>query len=977
MFENNENSKLELKKTLSKRKICAYNMNEAEKILTEASINEQNTDKEVYKKYMAVTMSNVHTMSRLSGYNERYKNLLVSTLKDTNLTFEMYKEVSEQFKRKQIKNQIDTSVGAEFVEWQKEQDYDKLNEIIKDTIVDGMHMRDKYHTVFPKEFYDENGKLIYHLEVDIPSSYEEESVKWAIERFIDNYDGIWFNPEQNRINVRGQNFKPERFFKHKSERLHKIDWDAIDWNDKELFDILQEGKFEAFSSLCQKRYEQKDSTNNMLRNKLNDEVIFCELSKKLHDVENITKYDMQQIVNALVQSFDDMAVLVRQEVDKNAWGYMDKVRFTISAYDIATQSTFRDWCSCMHAVGLNHNYVDDAIGLGSIVAFGYNSHKPHKMISRLLINPYKKSKKIAYAVNKRIYGVENTAFRRVVEEIVNEQFNKGLPSGIYKADKALYDDDKLGRNMAIFNPQNDEKFNPKDFTVQGRLIIPDNVGDLAGLDLRKYTSVRLPNKITNAVGLIFPSRDIGFDRCIVANLNGAIFQENTIYVFPKKITGLAGAKLPFYLDLSNSTIEDINGADFSNCRRIILPYNLKSLKGAKLPKMLDLSACYNLDISGVDFSQCDEVIFPANTKSLKGLKLPEYVDILKCSDIDIRGMDFSNNTVALPYNLKSLDKLKLPKCLDLSYLNQLNLDNYDFSGFDEVIFPQNIKSLKNIKLPKVVGLHNCNEVDLDGMDFSGCDKVMFPTLLKSLNNIKLPRSVDLSENHIVDISGMDFSKQKEVIFPPRIRDFSGIKMPKVACLKDCSITNFQTIDFSGCDTAYFSCNANKLIGVNFPKNVDLTSSQGHDYDKVDFSMCDRVAFSFYTRLIPQDKLPKVVDISGCDINHFKTKDLSGCEKVIMPENAKNLKRIKLPAKVDLSYCTDIDLRGADFSKVKELILPQGYDYTKIPNNLLRKSFSVRRAYLTARGAGKPKHEEKNTSTKTVLSVFKKWLGVAR
>ncbi|MBQ9035201.1 MAG: hypothetical protein IJ099_04480 [Alphaproteobacteria bacterium] len=138
--------------------------------------------------------------------------------------------------------------------------------------------------------------------------------------------------------------------------------------------------------------------------------------------------------------------------------------------DLATQSTLRNWKSCMHTTGCNHQFVDDSICLGSIVAYGYDSQNPQKSVSRLLIHPYyDENGNVAYKVNDRIYGKDNTGFRKAVEK-ATEHFNEGKV-GSFELANGLYNDNGNIRNLYLLPRDAEGKYILDDMAKDGKIIL--------------------------------------------------------------------------------------------------------------------------------------------------------------------------------------------------------------------------------------------------------------------------------------------------------------------------------------------------------------------------------------------------------------------------------------------------------------------------------------------------------------------------
>ena len=444
--------------------IAERNKQAAASILSQAGISEDNP---LYNQYYAHTLANVHHAGRYGGYDKQIEQMFVETLQDPELSLEQYIEASKRFEAQFAEKQMQNAEGSVFNEAKNNTPFQEMRGILNKTTLDGVEMRKNQNTTFPKEFYDENGSLKRRLVVEIPPELMGNSAMGAIGTITKEYKNISFDRASNSFMVKGKPIGPEKFFKNKKELLDKFDAEKLDMSDTELLGVLQEGDYNKFLELRKNRGMNRDRRNEMLRNVLNDEVVLGEVSKKFRNTE-LNKQNISDVVKSVAEDFGSKAQIVRTESEKATLGGIDRVMFSVSPADVARQSTFQDWKSCMHAVGCNHQYVDDSIGVGSIIAYGYSSDDPQKMVSRLLIHPYTSNKgTVAYGVNDRIYGKENLAFREVVNKVVTEKFNAGKV-GAFKLNENLYNDN-AGKNILRLFPSDMKNVNWHDFIVDGKV----------------------------------------------------------------------------------------------------------------------------------------------------------------------------------------------------------------------------------------------------------------------------------------------------------------------------------------------------------------------------------------------------------------------------------------------------------------------------------------------------------------------------
>ena len=936
--------------------IAERNKQAAASILSQAGISEDNP---LYNQYYAHTLANVHHAGRYGGYDKQIEQMFVETLQDPELSLEQYIEASKRFEAQFAEKQMQNADGSVF-NWEKNNTpFQEMRGILNKTTLDGVEMRKNQNTTFPKEFYDENGSLKRRLVVEIPPELMGNSAMGAIGSITKEYKNISFDRASNSFMVKGKPIGPEKFFKNKKELLDKFDAEKLDMSDTELLGVLQEGDYNKFLELRKNRGMNRDRRNEMLRNVLNDEVVLGEVSKKFRNTE-LNKQNISDVVKSVADDFGSKAQIVRTESEKATLGGIDRVMFSVSPADVARQSTFQDWKSCMHAVGCNHQYVDDSIGVGSIIAYGYSSDEPQKMVSRLLIHPYTSNKgTVAYGVNDRIYGKENLAFREVVNKVVTEKFNAGKV-GAFKLNENLYNDN-AGKNILRLFPSDMKNVNWHDFIVDGKV------------DLSNYSEL---------------------------NLNGADFSQVENLILPEHIKSLEGIKLPKKLDLSNCSELNLAGADFSQVEELELPYNIKSLEGAKLPKKLDLSNCPELNLVGVDFSQVEDLKLPNNIKSLEGITFSKKLDLSDCAKLNLNGADLSHfEEVKLSNHIKSLEGMKFPKKLDLSNCLQLNLNGADLSQVEELELPNNIESLEGAKLPKKLDLSNCWQLNLNGADLSQVEDLKFPSSIGSLEGTKFPKNVDFSRCQYVNLAGVDLSQVEELKLPDSIGSLEGTKFPKKVDFSNCYTVNFAGADFSQVEDLKLPSGIKSLEGVKLPKKLDISSCYNLNLEGVDLSTVENLKVSSCENMdlsnfngnlefsqknisIMNSKLPpslKSLDLSG-GMALISETNLDGIEELKLPEhvisgnmddaekkmmelcdgNASKLESMAVAVitpesvpnnlkRLDISACKDIDLRNWNLDKIEELKLPKDFDVSKLPEGIVEKNPAVARAVKISRG----------------------------
>ena len=489
---------------IERQEIAARNRKRTLYILKSADINESNPD---YQRYFNATIVNVHNAYRYSYNGETEADLenvfegFIATIKEN--TLEQYEQTTKAFLSARAEQQLNKATG----EYAHQTTYDDMRKTLNKTVQSGVAMRAENKTIFPKEFYLKNGglkRLVYDIDLDMQSESAMRNIDMIVAKYKDK--GVDFDASKNRFMVKGQEVGPQKFFASKHERLEKFlsktdqNSSSLDLLDQELLSHLEKGDWQAFSELRKQRGIIKNRKNEDLRTALSDEIVFHEVSAALKEKGAISQENILGSIFEVSENFKKTAELISKESEKDVLGRIDRVMFSVTPYDLATQSTFRDWKSCMHTTGCYHQYVDDSIGLGSIVAYGYDSQNPSKMVSRLLIQPHEDEQgNIAYKVNDRIYGRDNLGFRKAVEKVTN-YFNEGK-EGLFKLKEGLYDDNSSTK-LLLWDMKKHLKDGVLDLTTY-----PLNNGE-ALLDRIEFKDIR---KITAPEGM-----DVRFYNCEIA-----------------------------------------------------------------------------------------------------------------------------------------------------------------------------------------------------------------------------------------------------------------------------------------------------------------------------------------------------------------------------------------------------------------------------------------------------------------------------
>ena len=799
---------------VEKGRTAQRNIEAAQRILEAAGITADNPN---YKRYFNATLLNVHNAGRFAvkdattgefmTYNEHVENMFIETLKNPEMSLEQYEKATIAFRDSFANDQLEIAQKSRNGNFSHEENfsYNQSVEAINNSITDGLEMRRKSSVKFPQEFYDENGTL-RRLVVNVPEEFKSgaDFVQDAVNTYGVRFEEI--DGKKYFVDAKGNAVGPSKFFSSKSDLLQKRLFDKIgdnaellDMTDTELLETIKTGDYQAFNALRAKR---KGKGNPQLMNALGDEHVFHDVGKILNSADNMDKTAFVDEVKKLAKRYSDIAKTVQVDAGGTSWGKsIDRVVLSATPYDVATQSTFRNWQSCMHTTGCNWRYVDDAIGAGSIVAYGYNSKNPQQMISRYLIHPYyDKDGNVAYKVNDRVYGDSHGGFRKTIES-VTEHFNEGKV-GSFKLAEGLYNDNGGNIELRLLNKDALGRQILDDLSYEGKLRLDQNI--LNGLLDGKYVIVSKDMEIV-AHDLSFP-KDADLSHCENLKIEGNVAFGNNVKLpdsvqlkdavisreFPKvKEMQLAGKNT--FRDITVPADCDINEIfSHSDMERCSFEGKCHFAEGVKLPYTMnfkdavvsgDLSnvhggvyftgRCYietdKLPTSMVCFKNAEVLSGDFTGRSLHIEGKTSFADNVKLSD----NISFANAEIADGTILDNMKNLDVSNSTIGKNVKITHKDKYSFAEFDNVVFSSgcdltdcnkmicrgSCEFASDVAYPNHVVFSNAV---LKG-DLSQLNSVSFSDDIEILPNTQLPKEVDITSYSKCSVKG-DLSSAEHVIF---------------------------------------------------------------------------------------------------------------------------------------------------------------------------------------------------------------------
>lgn len=771
----------------------------ARRILEKAGIDPQDPKN---RKLWALTLINVHNTGRFGTYNDDVENMFVQLLRDPEMTVEQYEKLSREYQEQKVKEQLEKAKGG-YAHWTSLAD---INEKLSQTVLSGIERRRENDIRFPKMFYDENGNLQTRVVFDIPAQMQDSSAMGMINQVIEGNEdlGLSFDKNENAFIFKGQKVGPERFFLTRKEILRnkfldkiEINPQAVDYTDRELFGVLEKGDREAFNKLRAERGKNKDNRNILLRNALADPIIFREVMSRMAFVE-FSSAGLVNTIKEVAETYEANADTIRREAQKSTLDEIDTIMFTVNPYDLATQSTLRDWKSCMHTTGCNFGYVDDTIAEGSIVAYGYDSKNPQKMVSRLLIHPFYNEKgEVCYGVNNRIYGKENMGFRRAVDKVVAEEFNidaKGL--FLFNEKHTLYNDGNQGAivkydakelegqelDVRRYGTKKALNLEGADLSMLDRLVLQD------GMQLENIQSWPKNADFSDLEKLIFIGERVKFEDHIK---------------FPKHVE-FRDCKLPEDISFIESVEINTKTNELSNINEVKLPK--KVVFDDFIPEDVDLHQFDSLTLKNSNVYS--DVVVPDGT-IFENVYVSRRTKIIG-DDLKVKGGTFLGNVPNAEFSGEiSLRGVELGENMDFSNCEKLSIDDCSgLSNFD--------KWAKTVELG--------GDID-ENVDLTTCEKVILVKNNEISAEIKFPDKVickgcvpkGLDVSNIKDLTLQDSGNYSEDVLSVENLTISGDYE------LNCDLSRVKNL------TLYRCAFADEASDMRLPENVTVLEGKMREY----------------------------------------------------------------------------------------------------------------------------------------------------
>ena len=940
--------------------VVSLNHETAKKIMETAGIDKTNPN---YKAYYAQAMAAAHHNRRFNGDEEAMIKLFAKEMQKPDMTPEKLKNFERSYRNYILEQQQKYASGSTFDD--RDESAQTIDKNIQETVRSGVELRKKINPTFPDIMYD-NG-LLTDVVLDLSSEARETSALGIINSTVDKYNkyGMIFDAESNQFQVKGKPVKVQKFYSSKKNQMDKFLANlekngGFDASDKELFEVIEAGDYQKFLELKKQRGSQ-DKRNMFLRNALNDEILFDrfreEIKGKEHSLDNVT-----ETAKILSEDYGSKSDIISKESERGKItsastgdlkaGEIDRIVFSAKPFQVASQSTYQNWKSCMNAVGLNHHYVDDSIGQGSIVAYGYNSKNPQNKISRLLIHPWINEKgETLYVVNDRIYGESNSAFQNSVKAFT-ESLNQGkegvfmFNTNAFPSADGLYNDNS-GKNTILrkiaekdidFRQMKNLELSDVDLSQAKSIKFPKNIslnnvvlGD--NLDFNSVENLSLQRMDLSKTKLLNSTKNVSLNAVVLGdnlefshteNLKLSFINLSKIQAQFIELAGnvkLDSVRSDGSIDFSKVNSLELSGTDLSKAETIKFPKSVKFQDGLggyrnKLGSNVDFSSTENLELTNVDLSKTKSVKFPENVKLSSNIQLGDNVDFSQIKNLEISNVDLSKyKNIKFPENVK-LDGVTLGDNVDFSQIKNLEISNVDLSKYENIKFPENVK-LDRVTLGDNVDFSQIKNLELSNVDLTKYEDIKFPENVKFGHDTKLGGNLDFSNIKNLDLSNVDLFKAKSVKFPQNVKFGYDTKLGGNLDFSQVKNLELYDIDLSKAEAIKFPEEVKFDFAAKLRGNLDFSNIKNLDLSSVDLSEAKSIKFPENVKFGYGTNLNDNIDLSS--VKNIEIPDLSYIDKF----NISNDTNIKLGRDVEIRKKDDLNtLKRCDTSETKTIFFDE-------------------------------------------------------
>lgn len=367
-----------------------------------------------------------------------YDLLITSHLFNRNKmrTFSGIKEIFDAFNNNE-------NIEEKAIKIKKE--WDIYKDEIDDAIDYGLNLRDNVNPYYPACFNDTE-RVFFKVE-------EQGSLTSIFNQFIQKYNEILPNTykmvlERVDKGLNNNSVSAGRFLMQQIKAFERAKKQLAEFATESLSTVVLEINNQKEGIV---QYQKDDSVTPQKKIKVNPFVFYvlkdkmCQLSKEdsLNELVTLLTNQINELSDTL-KKYQFAAERDRKDFESKEEAPIDLIMFSKKAYDIANMSGYVDWWSCMEPVDDGcgeYGYMPSYIGRGAIVAYGYNSKKPYKAISRILLKPFYGANDSTHVFYNQdnIYGRFSFEFKDVVSKIAEEVFdNRNENEPFYRQPHQFY-----------------------------------------------------------------------------------------------------------------------------------------------------------------------------------------------------------------------------------------------------------------------------------------------------------------------------------------------------------------------------------------------------------------------------------------------------------------------------------------------------------------------------------------------------------
>ncbi|MCL2017509.1 MAG: hypothetical protein FWG80_01905 [Alphaproteobacteria bacterium] len=345
----------------------------------------------------------------------------------------------------------------------------KWHEKLRDIVEKGSEIRRQNNTSFPAAF---GGRDIIYARLEQPLEPGQAKAFNVFSEISDSSTNISMHQDDRGVfyidwdfvgtSAKGRQKLSRLVQKFNSfiKDLSKENAEKLDCSDIELLRILVDFhkypySLQGFFALSAERAKEAHvSGKKRVQNQKfinffkNNPIFMMHISKEMYNMGASSDMDADQYRECFTGALEDLSgkyAPYAEEFGANTGkagrgriDIADLLVFSKYPWDIATQNTYQDWQTCMHALGTNAHMIQYDIGYGGIACFGRNSNNPGHNIFNAEFYPARSDSGKTIYRNPNVYGKSFGEIGDILQSAFNQAMNIEEQQGIYKTDRRIY-----------------------------------------------------------------------------------------------------------------------------------------------------------------------------------------------------------------------------------------------------------------------------------------------------------------------------------------------------------------------------------------------------------------------------------------------------------------------------------------------------------------------------------------------------------